>query len=257
MIGNKKYIDNDLVKQYLNTKFDKEYYFEYKQYLDSLLELNQTFNSNRKNIIQRQASLNPSNQGLVKVAFDTRKIDQETEYNPRRGLQNYSRSENFISDANKEKINLLKKLNAAVIELKQKYGREAEWQDSYARVLSGVLEKTLKKIEKTGDATDAQPTMGSLDYIQELLYVRYRLSFDNLKDLDNFEIKKIILSKDEELVTKPVVQENNVVATGLQSTGNYNTDNMLVKLFGDLKATRDNPEVERTITITIKDKLAP
>jgi len=192
MSKSKQYIDSDLIRQYLNNKFANKYYEEYKNFLDASLELSHSYFNGRQEILRRQAAINGNAKGIVKVAFDTRKIDQETQYNPRRGLQNYSRSENFISDANKEKVVLLKKLNLAVSELKQKYGRESEWQDSYARVLSGVIDKTLNKIEKTGDLTDAQPTMGSLDYIEELLYVRYRLSFDNIKDLDNFEIKKII-----------------------------------------------------------------
>lgn len=45
----------------------------------------------------RKAGLNSivSGTGFTKVAFDTRRIDQETEMNPRRGLQNYNRSEAF------------------------------------------------------------------------------------------------------------------------------------------------------------------
>ena len=35
---------------------------------------------------------------LTKLAFDTRRIDQDKEYNPRRGLQHYQRSEEFVSE---------------------------------------------------------------------------------------------------------------------------------------------------------------
>ena len=49
--------------------------------------------------------------GLKKVAFDTRRIDQETEYNPRRGLQYYNRSEPFVSEAMGEKLANFSKLH--------------------------------------------------------------------------------------------------------------------------------------------------
>lgn len=254
----KKYIDIDKIKYHLNTKFNSKYYQEYKNYLDVSLELNNSFNfgKNRKKILNRQASIHSpqsESKGFVKVAFDTRYIDQETEFNPRRGLQNYSRSESFINEANQEKIELLKKLNESVLDLKSKYGKEPEWLDSYARVLCGVIEKTFNKIKKNGDFTNSQPSIGSLDYIEELLYVRYRLNFENVKDLDSTELSKIILSKDESLITKPIYQENKIV-TGLETTS-ASGDNFLMKLFGDVRASKENPEISRTITITITDKL--
>ena len=36
------------------------------------------------------------NKPLTKIAFDTRRIDQENDYNPRQNLQYYHRSEPFI-----------------------------------------------------------------------------------------------------------------------------------------------------------------
>ena len=45
-----------------------------------------------------------SGQGFTKLAFDTRRVDQETQYIPRRGLQNYQRSEAFLSEAISQKI---------------------------------------------------------------------------------------------------------------------------------------------------------
>lgn len=46
-------------------------------------------------MLLRAQHLSPS---LVKQAFDTRRIDQNLEYNPRRNLQYYQRSEAFIND---------------------------------------------------------------------------------------------------------------------------------------------------------------
>ena len=51
-----------------------------------------------------------SGQGFTKLAFDTRRIDQETEYNPRRGLQNYNRSEAFLSEGTAQRVKNFVKL---------------------------------------------------------------------------------------------------------------------------------------------------
>src|ERR1022692_4222517 len=63
-------------------------------------------------------------EGFKKIAFDTRRIDQETEYNPRRGLQNYNRSEPFISEDLAQKIKNFAKLRDVLNELETIYGRE-------------------------------------------------------------------------------------------------------------------------------------
>jgi hypothetical protein len=187
---------------------------------------------------------------LIKVAFDTRRIDQETEYNPRRGLQNYHRSEEFISLAISQKLKNFSKLRNALIKLKEKYGKEPEWQDSYSRVLLSTLDKGLRTNEKDGDYTEVQPATGSFDYIEELLYVRYRLSFDQLSKLSEKELMEIILKKDEELTKR----DPNKVEITKNDVGTQSYDTLLEKLFGGIKATKENPNVERTVTITVKDR---
>lgn len=250
----KKYIDIDLVKNFLNLKLDQKYYLEYKNYLDAGLTLNKNFNFNSNRPIFRQAAILDSNNSIVKTGLDPRHIDQEVEYNPRRGLQHYHRSENFINESNAEKIKSLNKLHDVMEEIKEQYGKEDGWQDSYARVLFGIIEKTFNKIKSKKDFTDAQPTIGSLDYIEELLYVRYRLSFDNLRDLDNFEIKKIILSKDENLIHNPILHEKKeeTRAKTLKSE-NLDSDSPMYKLFESLKMMEDqNKEFEVTIKFNKK-----
>src|ERR1700722_9915059 len=66
---------------------------------------------------------------IIKIAFDTRRIDQESEYNPRRGLQNYNRSQAFLSEGMGEKIKHFAKVYKVLEDIKKVYGKEPEWQD--------------------------------------------------------------------------------------------------------------------------------
>lgn len=188
---------------------------------------------------------------MVKNAFDTRRIDQEIEYNPRRGLQNYNRSEQFLTESLNHKLISLNRLKSVLDELKFKFGKDHEWQDSNARVLLSTLNNGLRSSIGDGDFSENQPSMASLNYIEELLHVRYRLTFDDLTKMGSNELKDIILSKDEELIYKN--SDKNVMITK-GDISNQSYDGLMDKLFGNVKASRDNPEVERTITITIKDK---
>ena len=206
-------------------------------------------------IYERQESIklrkNFINPPIIKVAFDTRRIDQENEYNPRRGLQNYNRSEAFISESMAQKIFSFNKLRTILENLKNKYGAQPEWQDSNARVLLSTLTNGLRINQQDGDFSETQQVQGSLRYIEELLHVRYRLGMEDLAKLDNKELEKIILSKDEELIHKNLNQELNITK---QEISRYGYDTLIEKLF-TVQATSDNRSVERTITITIKDKI--
>lgn len=210
--------------------------------------------SRKQGIGLRKSALSSllSGAGFTKVAFDTRRIDQETEMNPRRGLQNYNRSEAFLTQAMGEKLKNFAKLKDVLSSLKNTYGRESEWQDSNARVLLATLEKGLRSDFHDGDYTESQPGVGSLDYIEELLHVRYRLSFDNLKSMAASDLKRVILSKDEDLIRKDV---NHALEITKGDVATQSYDTLMEKLFGGVRATAENPEVERTITITIKDSV--
>lgn len=192
-----------------------------------------------------------SGNGFTKIAFDTRRIDQGTEIIPRRGLQNYQRSEAFLTEAMGEKLKYFAKLKKVLGSLQETYGREHEWQDSNARILLATLEKGLRTNYQDGDFTESQPGVGSLDYIEELLQVRYRLGFDDLRKMADSDLKKIILSKDENLTRKDV---NRALEITKSDVGTQSYDTLLEKLFGGMRATKENPEVERTVTITVKDK---
>jgi hypothetical protein len=227
--------------------------------INEVLDLYYLIFAGSENIPSRMECIKLRKQGLkslysntlVKVAFDTRRIDQETEYNPRRNLQNYNRSESFLSQALSDKLKNFAKLKNVLQDLKNKYGKEHEWQDSNARVLLSTLENGLRVGIEDGDYATSQPAQGSLDYIEELLHVRYRLGFDQLSSLGESDLKRVILSKDEELIHKDL----NDVLISKSDVSNNSYDTLLNKLFDGVKASKENPEVERTITITIKDRI--
>jgi len=227
----------------------------------------------RRSFSIRKNSLSNS-LGFTKNAFDTRRINQETDYIPRRGLQNYHRSEAFLSQAISHKLEAFKKLADVLVQLKLEYGRQPAWQDSYTRVLLSSIDKGLRTNIKDGDYSDAQPSVGSLDYLEELMYVRYRLTPDNLLSMSQLALRDAILQKDEllihgdksyeqitpmdvskfsydTLVDKMLTTLATVMANQKQAAPD---DNLTNKLF-DVKATKDNPEIERSVLITIKDKI--
>ncbi len=215
-----------------------------------IVEGTKNHSTHKASTAMRQAHLKAMlNPGIVKVAFDSRRINQETEFNPRRGLQFYNRSDSFISEGVASKMKNFHKLKAALEILKNKYGRKPDWQDSYARVLLNSLDAALRTNQQDGDYTDNQPGVGSFSYLEEMIYVRYRLTVDDLTNMSEEELIKSLLSKDQDL-TKDV---NNAEITRTEA-GSQPYDSLIEKLFGGIKATKENPEVERTVTITIKDK---
>lgn len=190
--------------------------------------------------------------GFTKVAFDTRRIDQTTEFNPRRGLQNYHRSQAFVDEAMAQKVRNFSKLQDVLGDLKVVYGEAPGWQDSNARVLLSTLNHGLRTFSKDGDFTDTQPALGSFDYIEELLHVRYRLTFDDLTKIGKADLKEVILSKDEELTHQDGGRQELGVTKFDVSHQSYDT--LLEKLF-NVRASADRPDVERTVTITIRDTI--
>ena len=192
-----------------------------------------------------------SGKGFNKVAFDTRKLDQETEYNPRRGAQNYQRSEAFITEAIAQKVKNFAKLRKVLLSLKEVYGREHEWQDSNARVLLTTIDNCLRTVAQDENFSTTQPGTGSFDYIEELLNVRYRLNIDNLSSMGEADLKKVIIAKDEELTRKDVKQALEITKQDVSAQG---YDSLMNKLFDGCRASAENPDIERTITITIRDR---
>ena len=204
--------------------------------------------------LRKDAFLSLSKDGLVKVAFDTRRVDQELDYNPRRGLQNYNRSEQFITEASGERIKCFSKLKDVLDNIKDEYERDPNWNDSYSRVLLNTVDGALRTNIKDKDFSDSQPSMGSFSYLEELLDVRYRLNPEGIQKKSATQLRKIILSKDDALINKEV---NDLIEVKKSDVGKESYDTLLNKLFDGARATAENPEIERSITIVIKDKFIP
>lgn len=201
--------------------------------------------------LRKDALLSLSGNGLIKIAFDTRRIDQELDYNPRRGLQNYNRSEQFITEASGERIKCFSKLKDVLDNIKAEYERDPNWQDSYSRVLLNTVDGTLRTNIKDGDFSDSQPSMGSFSYLEELLDVRYRLNPEGIQKKSATQLKKIILSKDDALINKEV---NDLIEVKKSDVSKESYDTLLSKLFDGVKASKENKSVSRTVSITIKDE---
>jgi hypothetical protein len=132
---------------------------------------------------------------LVKQAFDTRRIDQNTQYNPRRNLQYYHRSDPFINDQDILKINALQLLKETVDNIKDEFIGEPEWFDSYA----SDLDHSLEKIFAIADGKNFDFSSTAIQYLEQLLNSRYRLSLSDIVKNSSDNIRKIIIHKDEKL----------------------------------------------------------
>jgi len=188
---------------------------------------------------------------LVKQAFDTRRINQNTDFNPRRNLQYYQRSEPFISAKTAEKIEDFFKIKMAADEIRDKYIGEPDWLDSYTRILCNAVDQTLRIEQKDFDYSDTQ-----LEYLSELLYVRYRLRPEDIKSASKEHLKDIFLNKDERLLRRSIfVNYQKDMHKTSEVPASSNQDALINKLFDNVKASKENKEVERSVTITIKDKI--
>jgi hypothetical protein len=281
---------NKVANNYLSLSQDNKVICENKQTYN-IISRDESYSILSK---ARQAALESfaSNKNqLVKIAFDTRRINQETDRNPRINLQYWNRSDEFISDEDQNKINILSKLVEPLNELKNKFGSEPDWHESYSRFLYDAVNRILRV--KQADKEYFGPQMA---YLEQLLDARYRLSLEKINKMATNELKDVILRKDETLQKKglylpePIIIKdsslpmNNVVNGDSNLTNAILIQNALSNLMqqnalmasaqkkdGEEKITPDNvsnaifgqntlrrsgeKEVERTITITIRDKV--
>jgi hypothetical protein len=143
---------------------------------------------------------------MRKVAFDARLFDAEKDINPRRNLQFYHRAASPVSADVPQKLVAFKRLLKITEQLKLEFHKEPGFADSYIRVLNEQLIKTLRIIEKDSNYAEQQPSMNSLNYLEEMMYSRYRLSLDNVRTMDEKQLRDRILSADPELLhLDPVV----------------------------------------------------
>ena len=96
-------------------------------------------------------------------------------------------------------------------------------------------------------------SVAQMDYLKELLSLRYRLNEDDIANLDEKEIRKIILGKDEKLNYKEIYAQYQP-KINKQSVINKE-DTLMEKLFGEARANTENPHIKRSVTITIDDKI--
>ena len=201
------------------------------------------------------------NKKIVKQAFDTRRINPEIQFNPRRNLQNYIRSEAFIDNDLSHSINSLFKLKNVVDLIKNNFQNDPNWLDSNCRILSSTIDRVLRTEQKDFDFAKPQ-----FDYLNELLYLRYRINSSDLDSLSEDELKKIILSKDEKLSKSALYNKYNMIKQTAQSNEltshsstnliqKTNEESFLNKLFETVSASKDAPERQKSITITINDKI--
>jgi hypothetical protein len=218
----------------------------------------------RISALKRLGNKSSSRIMLLKLAFDTRRIDQYSDANPRRNLQYYHRSEPFITEEVSDKIKTFFKLKFAVDAIKEEFIGDPDYLDSYCRILSFALDKTLRVDQKDMDFGKPQ-----MDYLEELLYLRYRLKPDDINRLSEKELRSTILGRDEKLLHKeiyaqfnngglhkinsnqPSMIKNQEVVLPVVKT----QDALIEKLFGDIKASSENKNVKRSVTITIDDQI--
>jgi hypothetical protein len=226
-----------------------------------LLKLHSSFEERSKSI-----SLGPSlktalsNKGMKKTAFDTRRINSEVEVNPRRNLQNYQRSEPFISPEIAGKIKTFFKVKVAVDQIREQFLGDPDWLDSNSRILCNALNNTLRVEQKDYDFFKPQ-----FDYLDELIYLRYRLASQDIERMREEDIRDVLLAKDERLMHKslfanyaPKEQMSKVSEQPIpivKHTAYVQEDSLIEKLFGNVKANKENKSVERSINIIIKDSV--
>ncbi len=192
---------------------------------------------------------------IKKVAFDVRRIDQELDRNPRTNLQNWHRSDAFIENADQKKIEVFGKLFHSLGEIKASFEREPGWHESYARQLYDQVERALRV--KLGDVDIYRP---QFLYLEQLIYDRYRISFEELIRLEKNAIKHKILEKDENLLKRgaflyhtSATEELNKKSSekiGIKTGDIQTTQEALIKaIFGNDNGKKGS----KTITITIKN----
>jgi hypothetical protein len=191
---------------------------------------------------------------IQKLAFDSRRTNQYTDYNPRGNLQYYHRSAPFTPKPIAESIKTFLKLKTAADTIKDDFLGDPDFFSSYARVLCAALDRTLRIEQKDGDWSVAQ-----MDYLKELLYLRYRLKEEDIEKLSEVELRNIVLDRDEKLAHKQIyaalnnggMMKKSAPAPAVASAN----DQLIEKLFGGVKATANEKNVKRSITITIDDSI--
>jgi len=231
----------------------------------------------RKNVLSRIV-VGGSPSSLKKVAFDTRRINQETTRNPRSNLQYWHRSQPFIGEDDQEKINVFAKLASTLKDLEDEFGTRPDWHNSYTRVLNDAVQRILR-IKQADQDID----LSQLSYLEQLLNTRYRLTMEDLTTISHDNLRKRILSKDDSLLKRGIIYDDspkkeaatttsiehkfiellmaqaqaNIQANLIKNAPTVvsSQESALASLFGGGVRREGERIVERTVTITIRDEV--
>lgn len=154
------------------------------------------------NIVNKPIIKTASNQieeipPLLKLAFDTRRTNQLTEINPRRNLQYFHRSQDFVDPDMAHQIKIFAKIKTATDIIKNECLGSPEWFDSNTRLLNASVDRALRVNIDDGDFSHSH-----FNYLNNLLFVRYRLTAEEITHLSIKNLIELILIKDEKLMYK-------------------------------------------------------
>lgn len=184
-------------------------------------EVKQANSLNRQELLCKLAS-----QPIVKQAFDTRRIDQNTQYNPRRNLQYHVRQQSFINEQDESKIIALAKLKEVSDSIRNVFIGEPEWFDSYASDLDHMLNKTFFKAD--GKNFDFSPT--HIQYLEQLLEDRYRLKLADISSMNPQHLQATIIHKDERLEKSNIYKSGDLSKLNKQKQANHQQTISSIKL---------------------------
>lgn len=257
------------------TKFDAYLCPKYQEFTVTYKQANNEESNIRYYALKKLACSNEEKktQGFIKQAFDTRRVNQDIQRIPRRNLQFWHRSDEFIDEEKQKKLNAFTQLYSVAKKIKEEFETRPDWHDSYARILTDALERTLRVKQGDGDIDPEQ-----LKYLEQLIDTRYGLRINDLEKVSELVLYNNILKKDEHLLKRGVIyrdkenndnleekvmnilskmnknsNDNNGVNIYTNGDNSNNLNEVLGSLFNGGTRKDGEKQVTRTITISITD----
>jgi hypothetical protein len=210
----------------------------------AIYDIKNTIQESQTKRIERKAKL--TNFKMVKIAFDTRMFKPDLDVHPNKSMQNFHSSQIKLNATISNKLTQLKRVYGITEILKQEFQREKEYQDSYIRSLNHQLYRTLRIKEADAGYSDAQHALNSINYVEELLYTRYRLTLDEIEKMSDKNLRDHLIKLDVNLLhLDPIVNPKEYkVAKNDESTYSETISKLL-------QAPEDS---EKEITIRVSNK---
>jgi hypothetical protein len=189
--------------------------------------------------------------GMIKLAFDTRRVNQDEERNPRSNLQYWHRQDPFVSPELQIRIDRLARMLLPLQEIKTLYSNDSNWHTSYVRKLAEDFERILRVREADSDIVESQ-----ISYLEQLLNVRYQLTTERLDKVSAEEFKSAVMMKDEDLLKVGMRRHQSTKEATMTKDGldGQTGQSIINAIFGNNQIRRDGEKtVTRTITISITD----